>query len=387
MYEKTKNKTRILYLLPSFSSFRLKMAIVFLSVSSVSDLTDSFKSQMHALYVFITTHNVKYIFQLKVNMISSLVLKYKHSKKSSIALKIAHRMEKEELDLKEALRLLKKQELERRKKKRDEKKSRIYEPPFTSIYISNLPKDITEDELIREFTHYGIIRKTSEGEIRCKLYKDSDGKVKGDALIVYARIESVQLAIDMMDKTILRGSIINVQTAQFKSNKRKIDDKNNAEEGDHVPLKRGKQLQKYAEDGTIQDDSAKEVSDWHITKLEGHSEADRTIVLNNVLDVGAKYTEGELDEIKEDIVDECSTVKGIERFELDESNGRALVVYEDVPSALNCRSLLDGRFFDGREIIARTLTEEEGLLNKQDLSNFVTQERVEESEDDLVDES
>lgn len=42
------------------------------------------------------------------------------------------------------------------------------------------------------------------GKPRIKLYEDEHGKVKGDALVVYFRPESIKLAIQMLDDTDFR---------------------------------------------------------------------------------------------------------------------------------------------------------------------------------------
>ncbi len=59
----------------------------------------------------------------------------------------------------------------------------------TSIYIQNLPTDVTEEEVAQFCKRGGIIREdplTLEKKI--KLYKDEQGKLKGDALVIYERV-------------------------------------------------------------------------------------------------------------------------------------------------------------------------------------------------------
>lgn len=61
------------------------------------------------------------------------------------------------------------------------------------------------DELNRVFSRYGVIaEELDSGEPRIKLYTDDNGKPKGDALIVYFRPESVDLAINIADDTDFR---------------------------------------------------------------------------------------------------------------------------------------------------------------------------------------
>ena len=55
------------------------------------------------------------------------------------------------------------------------------------------------------FSRCGVIsEEIDRGKPRIKLYTDEDGNFKGDALIVYFRAESVDLAIQMLDETDFR---------------------------------------------------------------------------------------------------------------------------------------------------------------------------------------
>lgn len=72
----------------------------------------------------------------------------------------------------------------------------------THVYVSGLPKTITEDEFIEMMKKYGIIAKNPalpKNPFKIKLYKDKDGNLKGDGLCCYIRIESVHLAISQLD--------------------------------------------------------------------------------------------------------------------------------------------------------------------------------------------
>lgn len=75
----------------------------------------------------------------------------------------------------------------------------------TAVYVTSLPTDITLDEVNRVFSRCGVIaEEIDRGKPRIKLYTDEEGKFKGDALIVYFRAESVDLAIQMLDDTDFR---------------------------------------------------------------------------------------------------------------------------------------------------------------------------------------
>lgn len=72
----------------------------------------------------------------------------------------------------------------------------------TSVYVSGLPQDITIQELDEHFTRCGIVRLDPHtGEKRIKIYTEKDGGKKGDALISYAREESLDLALEHLNES------------------------------------------------------------------------------------------------------------------------------------------------------------------------------------------
>lgn len=120
------------------------------------------------------------------------------------------------------LRQITAQEASNSKKARGSKKG-DGEPPArknTAIYITNLPQDVTEEEIKDVFSKCGVIaEEIDRGKPRIKLYKNDKGQPKGDALVVYFRPESVKLAVQMLDDSDFRfgveGTRIKVQPADF----------------------------------------------------------------------------------------------------------------------------------------------------------------------------
>lgn len=90
----------------------------------------------------------------------------------------------------------------------------------TYVYISGLPKTITEEEFIDLMKKYGIIAKkfaTPGKPYNIKLYKDGDGNLKGDALCCYVRVESVELALLHLDGYAYDDKhILHCEKAKFK---------------------------------------------------------------------------------------------------------------------------------------------------------------------------
>ena len=75
----------------------------------------------------------------------------------------------------------------------------------TAVYVNSLPQDVTVQEVHDVFSKCGVIaEEIDRGKPRIKLYTNEDGSFKGDALILYFRAESVDLAVQMLDDTDFR---------------------------------------------------------------------------------------------------------------------------------------------------------------------------------------
>lgn len=88
----------------------------------------------------------------------------------------------------------------------------------TYVYVSGMPKTMTEQEFVDLMQKYGIIAtKPIRGNpLNIKLYKDQDGNLKGDGLCCYVRVESVELALEMLDNYIYDSNhVINCERAKF----------------------------------------------------------------------------------------------------------------------------------------------------------------------------
>lgn len=94
----------------------------------------------------------------------------------------------------------------------------------TAIFVSNLPLDAQVEEIATTFSRYGVLLEDGEGNPRIKMYHDEKtGMFKGEALVVFFKPESVELAIQLLDDTYLRaasgvleGPRMRVEKAEFK---------------------------------------------------------------------------------------------------------------------------------------------------------------------------
>ena len=92
----------------------------------------------------------------------------------------------------------------------------------TAVYVTSIPLDADKDEIKYVFSKCGVItEEIDSGQPRIKMYEDDKGQFKGDALIVYFRPESVDLAVQMLDDSDFRlgteGPVgkMRVQAADF----------------------------------------------------------------------------------------------------------------------------------------------------------------------------
>ena len=101
---------------------------------------------------------------------------------------------KEQLEARE----LKKQKRKRYQENKKRKWFDTKENPY--IYVSGLPTDVSESELHDFFKKCGVFKLDPlTGQDQIKLYRDTAGVLKGDARIGFAKHESVETAIQMLD--------------------------------------------------------------------------------------------------------------------------------------------------------------------------------------------
>lgn len=74
-------------------------------------------------------------------------------------------------------------------------------PKRTAVWVTNLPPDTTLDKLSSVFSKAGVLLIGDDGEPRIKMYYDDNGKFKGEALVMYFKEGSVDLAITLLDDT------------------------------------------------------------------------------------------------------------------------------------------------------------------------------------------
>ncbi|KAG0639806.1 hypothetical protein HOY80DRAFT_1009356 [Tuber brumale] len=222
----------------------------------------------------------------------------------------------------------------------------------TAVYITNLPPDTTEEEVKEVFSKYGVIaEEIDRGKPRIKLYRNEDGSVKGDALVVYFRPESVNLAVQMLDDSDFRfgvseGGRIKVQPADFSYKAQQgAPVRKNARDKKKVIAKTQKLNNKLAD---WDDDDPSRIPDTT-------SKYDKVVILRHM------FTLKQLEEdptaildLKEDIREECEKLGDVTNVVLydKEEDGIVSVRFANVESAKACVGVMHGRFFDGQRVEA-----------------------------------
>lgn len=236
--------------------------------------------------------------------------------------------------------------------------------PNTAVYVTGLPSDVTVEEVHDVFSRKcGVIaEEIDSGKPRIKLYTDEKGEFKGDALIVFFKAPSVDMAIMLLDDTDFRiegGSSkerikMRVQAAEASYKKvQQIDADGKEKEKPKTSMKDKQKIIKKTQklDARLADWSDDEPS----ALVETSSRWDKVVILKHM------FTLKELEEdpaaildIKEDIREECGKlgeVTNVVLYDL-EKDGVASVRFANTESAKACVRLMNGRKFDGQEVEA-----------------------------------
>lgn len=231
-----------------------------------------------------------------------------------------------------------------------------------------------------------IAEEIDSGRPRIKMYTDADGKFKGDALIVFFKPQSVDMAIMLLDDTDFRISPsgegtgrMRVQAADWSYKKTKYDgdgagDNNNNGSGQDRPpgdrrseqdrakiIKKTQKLHAKLADwdddepSALNTDPASKVARGKPVSLGKGGRWDRVVILRHM------FTLQELEEdpaalldIKEDVREECSklgTVTNVVLYDQEEE-GIVSVKFKTPEAAEACVRLMHGRAFGGRIIEA-----------------------------------
>ncbi|CAD8172982.1 unnamed protein product [Paramecium octaurelia] len=248
----------------------------------------------------------------------------------------------QQLNDEQRMEILKKKIEKNRKKsqkEKEKKKNQWYTPKInTNVYVEGLPQDITVEEMKVFFSKAGIIRINPENlQPTIKIYRDQNGNCKGDGLISYKMVESVQTAKEMLDGLHIRPNVIvKVTEAVFeqkgqyrKRENKKIDKLQKA-------LARQKEMTQLAEEG--QEDDGKGLKILIFKNLYSPTQAQNPEFMNQLY--GELLLKIEALQIY---------VQKLEFFK-DHPQGVAKVKFHSAYDAEICLSNLNGIEFNQRKI-------------------------------------
>lgn len=234
--------------------------------------------------------------------------------------------------------------------KEEKKEKRKPDPPTwfevdnahnTAVYVSGLPLDITREELTGFFAKCGLIARDEKGKDKVKLYKDSNGEVKGDALCIYIKVESVELALKLLDNSEIRGKTVSVQRAKFQM------------KGEYDPALKPKRKKKEKE---RQKKIRQKLFDWRPERLfDEPQKCERVVIIKNLFSPEDFEKEVQLLlEYQQDIRSECSKCGDVRKVVIYDRHpdGVAQVTFREPAEAQACVELLNGRWFSQRRISA-----------------------------------
>lgn len=231
-----------------------------------------------------------------------------------------------------------------KRKPEDPKWFDLAEDQNTKVYVSNLPLDITEEEFVDIMQKCGLVMKDpSSQRMKIKLYtKPNSQQLKGDALCTYIRVESVDLALNILDGYVVRDHKMKVQRAQFQM------------KGDFNPALKPKK--KRRKDKEKLKKMQERLFDWRPEKMRGErSKHERIVIIKNLFEPALFDNEVHLIlEYQQDMREECSKCGEVKKVTLYDRHpeGVAQVVMKEPEEAEAVVQLINGRWFGKRQLSA-----------------------------------
>ena len=252
--------------------------------------------------------------------------------------------------------------------------------------MTSIPLDADLEEINHVFKTCGVIaEEIDSGQPRIKMYEDDNGAFKGDALVVYFRPESVQLAIQMLDDTSFRLGFegpmgrmrVSVADYSYKKQTEAPTGKPNKKDQKRI-IKKTEKLNSRLADWSDDEPSA---------LTDTSSKWDKVVILKHMFTLEELAEDpGAVLDIKDDIREECAKLGEVTNVQLfdKEADGIVSVRFTNVQAAQACIRLMNGRWFEARQVEAYTADGSEKF--KKTNEKKVTYEKDDEDgEDDRLD--
>ncbi|WVF65672.1 hypothetical protein IAT40_000403 [Kwoniella sp. CBS 6097] len=307
-------------------------------------------------------------------------------------------------------------------------------PKKTAVWVTNLPPNATVDTIASVFQKAGVLMIDDEGEPRIKLYYDDQGKFKGEALVMYFKEGSVDLAITLLDDTELELGAgfgnMRVKVAEYDKSQAQAtsggpngDDKGKKKQGSDGTGsggggdaaaggsggagggdKHGQKKKLSAEEKQRMSKRIKTMQNkvtWHSDDDSddplapaGGAPAPLSNRFNRVVVLKGMFTLGDLEkdpglllELKEDVRDEAETLGKVTNVVLydKEEDGVMTIKFKDPIAAQACVMKMNNRFFDGRRIYAGIFTGKERYRKSGGTRDFGDDEEGDQEERQRLD--
>ncbi|VDK44319.1 unnamed protein product [Anisakis simplex] len=218
-----------------------------------------------------------------------------------------------------------------------------------TVYITNLPKTVTEDAFIVSFSFCsmelmskcGVIQRDARtNKLKVKIYRDEEGQPKGDARCGYIKMESVDLALQILDGWNFDGNVIHVEKAKFEM------------KGEFDPSKKRRKLTAAQKKRFIE--NQQRIFQWKPEKPRNYRPiSDCTIVMKNMFSLEQMMANATLLlDLKEQMRKACERFGVVKKVVVHDNNpeGVICVTFGNVEqSDLAVRSL-NGRVVGNRKI-------------------------------------
>nr|XP_026490970.1 HIV Tat-specific factor 1 [Vanessa tameamea] len=232
------------------------------------------------------------------------------------------------------------------KRKNDPQWFQQSEEKNTKVYVSNLPPDTTEEDFVNLMQKCGLVeRDPSTQKMRVKLYVDKEQNCfKGDALCTYIKIESVDLALKLLDGSDYKGNKIKVEKAHFQL------------KGEYNPAlkpkkKKKKELEKIKK-------MQQKLFDWRPEKFIGErSKHEKVVIVKNLFHPSDFDNDVQLIlDYQQDLREECGKCGDVRKVVIYDRHpeGVAQISMKEPEQADAVIQLINGRWFGKRQITAET---------------------------------
>ncbi|VDD88168.1 unnamed protein product, partial [Enterobius vermicularis] len=213
------------------------------------------------------------------------------------------------------------------------------ESQISSVYVSNLPTDITEEMFVDLMSKCGVIQRDPRtNKLKIKLYKDAEGNLKGDATCCYIKKGSVDLALKILDGWDINGREIHVEKAKYEM------------KGEFDPSKKRKRLTAAQKKKFLE--NQQRIFEWKPEKSRNYRPiSDCTIIMKNMFTVEEMMKNAALVmDLEEEIRKVCERFGKVKKIRVYDNNPEGVIsaTFENVEQSDLAVKSLNGRVVDGR---------------------------------------